>query len=261
MSALYPTNDLGYLSVLLVFFRLLGLFVLVPGFSHSAISPTIKVLLALSVSLAVYPLVKGHLGLVSGSMASYFAAVIRETSVGLLMGFVALATFEAINLGAHFAGYQMGLGTVSMMDPENNAQVSPIVPFQTWVALMIFFFADMHHQVIQVFVESFRITQGLDSIGFGSPALLNVMMGITGKLFSLAVQLAAPITVMILSCNIVVGMLSRILPQMNILLFSFPITISLGFAALYIISPELLDSMESVLSEMSTEMLGLVRAL
>ena len=261
MTALYPTTDLAYLSVLLVFFRMLGLFMMVPGFSHSAVPQTVKVLMALTMSLALFPVVKGFVPEVSGSLSGLIVGIARETAVGFLMGFVAYVTFEAIALGAQFVGYQMGLGTAGMMDPENHAQVSTLVPFQTWVALMIFFLADMHHQVLQVFTESFRVTQGLDTASFTSPALLKFMMGLTAKLFALGVQLAAPITLMVLSCNIVIGMLSRIMPQMNILLFSFPITLVLGFTALYLVAPELIDSIESVLGEMSGELMSVIRIL
>jgi flagellar biosynthesis protein FliR len=57
----------------------------------------------------------------------------------------------------------------------------------------------------------------------------------------------------------VIGMLSRIMPQMNILLFSFPITIFLGFAGLYLIAPEMIDTVENVLAEVSNELMAFVR--
>jgi flagellar biosynthesis protein FliR len=261
MSALYPSQSLAYLGVLLVFFRLLGLFLFVPGFSHSAIPVQVKVLLALTVSLALFPVVKKYVPIEDHSLSMYMASVIRESAVGLLMGFVAFVTFEAISLGAQFVGYQMGLGTASMMDPENSAQVSAMVPFQAWIALMLFFAADMHHQMLHLFTESFRITSSMTTESFSNPALLKFFVGITAKLFGLAVQIAAPITLLILSCNIVIGMLSRMMPQMNILLFSFPITLLLGFAGLYLVAPELLDTVEAMLGEISTEMMQLIRIL
>jgi flagellar biosynthesis protein FliR len=261
MTALYPTNPLAYLGILLVFFRLLGLFLFVPGFSHSAIPTPVKVLLALTVSLALHPVVKKHITVNEASIALYFADVIRETVVGLLMGFVAYATFEAINLGAQFVGYQMGLGTLSMLDPDDSAQVSAMVPFQAWIALMVFFASDMHHSVLQLFTESFRVTSGMSTEHFASPALLKFFIGITAKLFGLAIQLAAPITLLILGCNIVIGMLSRMMPQMNILLFSFPITLMLGFTGLYLVAPEFIDTIESMLGEISSEMMQLIRIL
>ncbi len=259
MSALYPTTEMGYLGVLLVFFRLLGLFLVVPGFSHSAIPLPVKILTALTVSLAIYPIVKQFVPVDPTSISGLVGSVIRESCVGFLMGFVAFVTFESISLGAQFVGYQMGLGTAGMMDPESHQQVSAMVPFQAWIALMIFFIGDMHHHVIQIFTESFRITQGVTEGSFANPALLKFFVGITAKLFMLAVQLAAPITLLVLSCNIVIGMLSRIMPQMNILLFSFPITIMLGFAGLYLVAPELMDSIDTILSEVSTELMALVR--
>jgi flagellar biosynthetic protein FliR len=260
MSALYPTTDLAYLTILLIFFRLLGLFLLVPGFSHNAIPLGVKILFALAISLVLFPIVGKHLTL-DGSLGGYLAGAVRETAVGLLMGFACYVTFEAISLGAQFVGYQMGLGTVGMMDPHSNAQVSVLVPFQTWLALMVFFLGDFHHHVIQVFAESFRVTGTLDATAFTSPALLKFIVGLTAKLFALAIQLAAPITLMVLCCNLVIGMLARLMPQMNILLFSFPITITLGFVALYLVAPELLESVEAMMGEVSGELMTLVRIL
>jgi flagellar biosynthetic protein FliR len=259
MNTLYPTTELGYLGVLLVFFRLLGLFLVAPGFSHSAIPFPIKILTALTISLALFPIVRTYVPVDSHSLSGYLGSVARESAIGFLMGFVAYVTFESISLGAQFVGYQMGLGTASMMDPENNQQVSAMVPFQAWIALMVFFIGDMHHHVIQVFAESFRITQGVTDSHFSNPALLQFFIGITTKLFILAVQLSAPITLLVLSCNLVIGMLSRIMPQMNILLFSFPITIFLGFAGLYLIAPEMIDTVENVLAEVSNELMAFVR--
>lgn len=259
MSELYPTTEMGYLGVLLVFFRMLGLFLVVPGFSHSAIPMPVKILTALTISLAIFPLVRQYVPIDPGSLSGYLGSVIRESAIGFLMGFVAYVTFESISLGAQFVGYQMGLGAAGMMDPESHAQVSSMVPFQAWIALMIFFIGDMHHHVIQIFAESFRITQGATDASFSNPALLQFFIGLTAKLFVLAVQLAAPITLLVLSCNIVIGMLSRIMPQMNILLFSFPVTIMLGFAGLYLVAPELIDTVETILAEVSNELMALVR--
>jgi len=261
VSGLYPTEPFAYLGVLLVFFRMLGLFLLVPGFSHGAIPQPVKVLMALSLALVLNPVVSQFVHVPENSLAGYLACVISETAVGFLMGFIVYVTFEAISMGAQFVGYQMGLGTAGMMDPTHSEQVSAMVPLQAWVAILIFFVADMHHHVLLVFTESFRVTQGMTSGSFHDPAILRFFVGVTAKLFSLGVQLAAPITLMVLSCNVVIGMLSRMMPQMNILLFSFPITIMLGFAALYVVSPELLDCIESVLGEVSGELMTFIRVI
>lgn len=260
MNALYPSNPLQYLSVLVIFLRVLGLFLMVPIFSHRAIPMTVKVLLALSLSLALHPVIRPYLDPVSGDLGRLAWVALRETAVGLAMGLVASFTFEAINLGAHFVGFQMGFGTATLLDPQNQASVSVMTPFQSWLAIMVFLLGDFHHGVLAVFVRSFEVTALLDTVVWGSSTLLQHLISATGQLFVLSVQMAAPFTFLMLGCNALVGMLSRLLPQMNILLFSFPVTITLGLGAMYILCPELLDYFERILSDVSFQIANMLKA-
>ncbi|MBI1860169.1 MAG: flagellar biosynthetic protein FliR [Deltaproteobacteria bacterium] len=259
MSELYPTDPIQYLGVLTVFLRVLGLFLLVPVFSHKAIPMTVKVILALSFSLALHPVVRPHLETITPNIATLAWTALRETLIGLAMGFVAHLTFEAINLGAHFVGFQMGFGTATLLDPQAGAQVSVVTPFQGWLALLVFLLADFHHGVLIVFVKSFEVTAHLNALVAGHTSALQFLITATGKLFVLSVQMAAPFTFIMLACNILVGLLSRLLPQMNILLFSFPITITLGLGAMYLLAPEMLEYFEQILGDVSGNLVELLR--
>lgn len=261
MSALYPTSWLAYLDILLVFLRLLGLFLLVPAFSHETIPMTVKMGLALALSLAIYPIVRGFLPPLDLSLGGIIAAALRETFVGLIMGFAAYVTFEAINLAAQFTGYQMGFGAAGLMDPQTHASVSILVHLNQWLVLMVFFVANMHHHVLQLFVMSFELTHGLHHEILANTTVLASIVLFTGKLFVLAVQMAAPLTVLVLIVNAALGVLARLLPQMNVLLFSFPLTMLLGFCTLYLIAPDLLDYFSSLLGDMAADMVGVVRSL
>lgn len=261
MTSLYPTHWAAYLDVLLVFFRFLGLFLLVPVFSHNAVPAPVRLLIALSLSLAIYPVVRPFLGGVPEGLGAFVGGAIRETAIGFLMGFTAYLTFEAIGLAAQFVGYQMGLGTVSLMDPQSNAQVSIWVPLHTWLTLMIFLIGDMHHHLLFLLTSSFEITRAITPVGFTGTGVLNVLLMTTGKLFWIAVQMAAPFTLLILAVNVMVGVLSRLMPQMNIILFSFSITILLGFATMYLVAPEMLSFLDGTLGEMSADVAGVLKAL
>jgi len=260
MSALYPTDLFSYLGILLVFLRLLGFFILVPGFSHRAIPMNVKMCLALALAFSLYGIVKPDLDMVTSSLGSFVGAALRETAVGFLMGFGAYVTFEGINLGAQLVGYQMGFGTVSLMDPQNQSQVSIMVALQGWLALMVFFVSDMHYELINVFISSFHVTHALADVPWDGGALAKAVMLITGKLFVLAIQIAAPFTLVMLLCNVAIGVLSRMMPQMNVMLFSFPVTILLGLSALYLFAPELLVYLESVLGDMSSDLMNLLKS-
>lgn len=261
MSALYPQIWTAYLDIVLVFVRLLGFFLLVPAFSHQSIPPMVKLAFALSLSLVVYPLVRPWLGGVPLTTGGMVASVLKESVIGFLMGFAAYVTFEAINLSAQFVGYQMGLGTAALIDPQSHANVSVWVPLHGWLALMVFLVADLHHTMLALFISSFEVTKAVDLATMGGPALLAAFVACTTKLFLIAVQMAAPFTFLILGVNVAVGVLSRLMPQMNMMLFSFSLTILLGFGGLYVIAPEILDYLDGTLGEMSADIMGLIRTL
>lgn len=261
MSALYPNNLLDYADILMVLLRLMGFFLLVPAFSNNAIPPTVKILFAFAISLAIYPVVKGLLGPLPMTMEGIAFVALRETAVGFLMGFTAYLTFEALNLASQFIGYQMGFGTAGLIDPQNHAHVSVLVSFQGWIILMVFFFMDMHHQLLHVFVMSFRLTHGFTSDLLISDSLYKTMVTLTSGLFTVAIQLAAPFTFLVLACNVGIGILARLLPQMNIILFSFPITITLSFVALYLLAPEMMEFFEVQLNQISGEIATVLRTI
>jgi len=259
MKELYPNDLMQYLNVLQVFLRLLGLFLLMPGFSHNNIPPRVKILFALVLSLALYPILKDQIGPLPLSLAGLGGVALRESAVGLLMGFAAYVTFEGVALASQFIGTQMGFGAAGIVDPINQSQTSILVALQGWLILMVFFFTDMHHRVLQVFVMSYDVTGHFAHQDFATAAVLAEFIRITGKLFIMAVQMAAPFTLLIMASNVAVGILSRMLPQMNILLFSFPITILLGLCTIYFLAPDLLAYIENVLYEMLGDMTSMMR--
>jgi flagellar biosynthesis protein FliR len=82
-----------------------------------------------------------------------------------------------------------------------------------------------------------------------------------GDLFVTAVRMAAPFTLLALASNFAVGVLNRLIPQMNVMLFSFPITILLGLITFYLVAPELLDFIEEMISSTGEKTVALLRAL
>lgn len=261
MTYFYPQAWMESFSVLSVFLRLLGLFLLVPGFSHRSIPFNVKILLALTLSIALYPLVRPYLTPLSLDLWPLAGCAIKETAIGFLMGFTAYLTFEAISLAAQFIGYQMGFGSAGLIDPQNQSQVSVLVPFHGWITLMIFFLMDMHHQIIRLFLLSYTLTQNTFHDLAGNEAILKLMLLLSAKLFVLAIQMAAPLTLLVLVVNAALGVLSRLLPQMNMLLFAFPLTMLLGFCTLYLVAPEMMEFVESLLGEISTDVIRVLRVL
>lgn len=259
MQSLYPQNWEGFLPVFLIFLRFLGLFLLIPGFSHSAVPARMKILLSLVMALGLYPVLRGYIPPVTTDAGTLFVYVVRELVIGFVMGLAAYITFEALALGAQFVGTQMGFGVGNLFDPSSDAHASVLVVLKGWAVLMIFFALNIHHQIIHVFVTSFEFTSRVTGSHLGMAASVEAFIKMSGKLFVMAVQVAAPFTFLVLVLNAAIGVLSRMLPQMNVLLFSFPITITLGIIALYIIAPEYLDFVERALAEVTNDMVRLLK--
>jgi len=218
-------------------------------------------MLALVLAVALYPLLSLKLGVFSLSLGAISQMALRETVVGFMMGFTVYVTFEALNLAAQFIATQMGLSAAGMVDPQNHTSTPVLVPFQGWLVLMTFLFTDMHHQLIRLFVMSYDATAGFTGETLVSAALYQSFTVMSGKLFVLAVQMAAPFTLMILACNAAVGILARLMPQMNIILFAFPVTILLGLAGLYLLAPDMLSFIENVLGEVWGEVANMLRVM
>ncbi|NQW44009.1 MAG: flagellar biosynthetic protein FliR [Deltaproteobacteria bacterium] len=259
MTSLYPNDWMAYLGVFTVFVRVLGFFMLVPGFSHKTIPVNIRILLCLSLSLAFYPIVKSSVGAIPGTWGGIVILVLKESGVGLLMGFICYITYEAIHLAAQIVGYQMGFGTAGLIDPQNQSNESLLVPLHSWLALLVLFTTDMHHHLLKLFLMSYVATQKLQIESFSNIETFNLVVNVSGNLFALAIQMGAPFTLMILSCNLVMGVLSRLMPQLNVMLLSFPVTILLGFCGLYLLAPEILDFMANLLQEMGQNCVLLLR--
>ena len=259
MTSLYPNDWMAYLGGFTVFVRVLGFFMLVPGFSHKTIPVNIRILLCLSLSLAFYPIVKSSVGAIPGTWGGIVILVLKESGVGLLMGFICYITYEAIHLAAQIVGYQMGFGTAGLIDPQNQSNESLLVPLHSWLALLVLFTTDMHHHLLKLFLMSYVATQKLQIESFSNIETFNLVVNVSGNLFALAIQMGAPFTLMILSCNLVMGVLSRLMPQLNVMLLSFPVTILLGFCGLYLLAPEILDFMANLLQEMGQNCVLLLR--
>jgi len=261
MTSIYPNDWMAYLGVFTVFVRVLGFFMLVPGFSHKTVPVNIRILLCLSLSLAFYPLVKSSIGSIPETWGGIAMLSLRETGVGLLMGFICYLTYEAIHLAAQIVGYQMGFGTAGLIDPQNQSNESLLVPLHSWLALLVLFSTDMHHQLLKLFLMSYVATQKMQITSFSNQETFRLITQVSGNLFVLAIQMGAPFTLLILSCNAVMGVLSRLMPQLNVMLFSFPITILLGFCALYLLAPEILEYIGNLLGEMGQNCIQLLRTM
>lgn len=215
--------DLELLSVkgILIFFRVLSLLWLIPLFSSRSISVIFKGSLSLILTNALIESIDVQLH--TSQLDVVPLLVFKEVLIGLSLGFVLRVFFSACSSAGEVLAIQTGLGFARFFDPQNLVQASVLEGFKSILAIMVFFSTDAHHMVIRALGKSIiDIPLG----GFSISAENYRFLGeIAGKIFILALKISGPILVVLLIVEIVLGVLSRVVPQVNIFLEGIPIKI------------------------------------
>lgn len=184
----------------------------------------VPVILRISLSALVAFLVAPSLPPVALEHFSFVAiiyAMAFEISVGLLLGFICRLVFFAIELSAGIVAQEMGLAMSNIFNPVSQSLMPSPGVILYWLATMILFSLDLHHWLLAGFKESF-VAVPIGAAGLSSVLYENVIAR-GGQVFSVAVQMTAPV----LSCSFLMTMifslLGRAVPQMNVFAESFPV--------------------------------------
>jgi flagellar biosynthetic protein FliR len=239
--------------------RLSALVMALPLFSGRIIPAPIKGVCIVALSVNFYPLVQQqpvpiplgpvHLGLL----------ILGELLVGMLIGFVAQILFAGIQLSGEIMNQQMGLSFANIVDPQNGQQSSLISNFQYIFAVLLFFSMQAHHWFIQAMAESLH---AIPLLGSTVPTTVGtVIVRIFSQAFVVAVQIAAPIFATLLLVNIGLGIMARLVPQMNVFILGFPVTIGVGMIILIGALPYYTGGIRSLFGQLSSSMRTVIQLL
>jgi len=222
---LFPVAKLQLILICLA--RVAAILGSMPVFGSGQVPARVKTMLAIFVTLLIFPLVEPGLPNYSFAPLPLMLLVANEALLGIMMGFIARLIFTAVEFGGTIVGYQMGFAAANVYDPQNQRQVSLVSQFQNVFAILVFLALDVHHIFLEVLVDSYRILPpGL--LDFSSEAV-PFIMELTGNMFVLAIRFSAPVLAVLLLSGLVLGILARVFPQLNVFLLSFPINIGMAF--------------------------------
>ncbi len=214
-------------SLLICTARVAALFGSIPIFSAKQTPAKIRVGLALGLSLMLFPVVENHIPAIPFEPLNLVIIIASETMLGFLVGLIARLIFTAVELGGTVIGFQMGFAAANVFDPQNQHQLSLMSQLQNVFAILLFLALDIHHHFLEAIVYSYEVLPpgNLDFSGGAIPYLMNL----TSNMFILGVKFSAPILAVLLLSGLVLGIMARIFPQMNVFLLSFPLNIGVSF--------------------------------
>lgn len=213
----------------LVMGRMAGIFAALPLFGGERVPRSIRAAAILSMTLVCFPILNLRGQTLPTDFISLFVMVISETLIGITLGITARALFGAVEFCGQMVGMQMGFSMSSLFDPAMGQQPLMAV-FQGLLASLLFLTMGVHHVFIKAMVESFSV------IPLGgwhmSGELMTFLISTTSGIFVLGIKLAAPVMVSLLAATVMLGIMARAFPQMNVFMISMPLNIGVGFLAL-----------------------------
>jgi flagellar biosynthesis protein FliR len=220
-------------TFLLVFARTGTMIILLPGIGEQGISPRMRLTVALVLAAVMVPLHRADYHLVAGTLGPAIVMVFEEIIIGAVLGIAARLTISALDLAGAVIAQELGLGFVTAVDPSQGEQNMIISNFLTMLAITLFFATDMHHLVLAALNDSYTLFAPGEVPATGDVAAL-VTRTVSGA-FRIGLQISAPFLVFGLVFNLGLGVLSRLMPAMQVYFLAMPLSILGGFLFLVIV--------------------------
>ncbi|GJD37090.1 flagellar biosynthetic protein FliR [Methylobacterium aerolatum] len=251
MNLLLPGMASAYL---LVFARVGTLIMLMPGVGEQTVPARLRLAFALLVALVLFPLVRPMLGGTEGIAGPRLIGLLfGETIVGLILGLTVRMVLAALQTAGLIVSQQLGLSYAMTVDPSQGGQQTAVGNFLSLLGITLIFATDLHHLAIAGIAHSYQVLPPDAVPGFGDA--LQLALRAIARGFTLAVQIAGPFIAFGILFNLGLGVLSRLMPQLQVFFLAVPASVLIGMlilaGALGIMMGVFLDDMGRTLAEVA----------
>jgi flagellar biosynthesis protein FliR len=220
-------------TFMLVFARVGTMVMILPGLGEMSVSRRVRLSVALVLAAVLMPLHQHAYQVDMGSFGPVIALLGEEVFIGAVLGLTARLMISALQIAGFIVAQQLGLGFVTAVDPTQGQQGLLVGNFLSLLGVTLIFAADLHHLVIAALNDSYALFRPGEIPLLGDVAALTTQTIATA--FRIGVQLAAPFLVFGLLFNLGLGVLSRLMPQMQVFFVGLPLSILLGLLILFIV--------------------------
>jgi flagellar biosynthetic protein FliR len=220
-------------AFLLVFARTGTMVMLLPGLGEQNVSARLRLTMALVLAAVLLPLHRNAYHIDPSAIGPALVMLVEEILVGAVLGLTARLTISALEVAGSVIAQQLGLGFVTSVDPTQGEQGVLIGNFLTLLGITLIFATDMHHLVIAALNDSYNLFEPGEVPPTGDIAAL-ITRTVSGA-FRIGIQLSAPFLAFGLLFNIGLGVLSRLMPQMQVFFVALPLSIMIGLLFLVLV--------------------------
>jgi flagellar biosynthetic protein FliR len=199
------------------------LLVSAPAFGSDFAPPPVRIALTVLLAVTLAPVVALPGSLTAGMLALIVA---REVMIGICLTLSIRVLIAGVELAGHLAGFQLGFSYASLVDPQSGARNTTMSKLYGMMALFVFFAADGHHQMLRALAASYQ------ELPIGAwhltDSLATLVTRVLGMIFTIGIQLAAPVMLVLLVVEVMLGLMARAMPSLNLMIAGMPVRVAVG---------------------------------
>ena len=238
ISILFPDFARWFSAGFIVFARLMGFIRFAPIFNRKEIAGMVKLAFVFILTIILTPMIKP----VNPPADSMLLLLVLNFAAGAIIGYIAQIIILAIEAGGDMINTQMGLSSAMVMDPSTNSQTSILSRVITLLGLIIFMEVGGFYWMINALIRSFEIFP-IYAVSIPLEKIINLdyLVTTTSNVLYIGLQIASPVLLATLGQDIILGVISKTAPQVNVFQLSFLFKPVFGAAIMIWILPMLIN--------------------
>lgn len=222
-----------YLEViLLVLIRMASMVAAAPFFNLSNIPVKVKVGMSFFLSMIALQFVDYTTVQYTGVLG-YAILVLQESITGVIIGISSAFCLYILNFSGHMIDMEIGFSMAQEMDPTTNVHSTLTANIFTGMFMLIFLISDMHYFVIDAMCDSFKAVPVGEGVINGN--IIAVVVRYITDFFIIGFRIIMPVFACILVINVVLGILAKIAPQMNMFVIGMQLKVFVGLSLLFML--------------------------
>lgn len=227
--------NLNIYYFLMIFLRFGSAMMLMPGFMTSYVNPQFRLSIAIVITIVLIPTLSTQLPAVPSDTLILLQDILFEITIGVFLGVLMQILFAALSLAGNLAGQAIGFANAQVFDPTFQTQSIVIETFLSILAITVVFMTNLHHLMLSAVVDSYH----LFPIGAKLPLsdFADSLSQTLNQSFIMGFKIGSPFIAFTIIFYVGMGLMSRLMPQLNIFFLSLPLQIYLGLSVLFLTTP------------------------
>ncbi|HHX56019.1 MAG TPA: flagellar type III secretion system protein FliR [Clostridiales bacterium] len=244
--------DVNLTGFFLIFVRISTFVAVAPFFSYKQVPNQVKAGLSLFLAIIIFQM-SPEVSIEYQTVLGYAILVVKEAVTGLTLGFFTNISYYILAFAGQVIDMEIGFSMVNELDPTSNIQTTITGNFYSYVVILMMLITNLHHHLIVAMVDTFKVIP-LGSSGM-SMGIYEVLIAFMRDYFIIGFRIVLPFFAAILIANVILGILIKVVPQLNMFVVGIQLKILIGLFMLFI----LVGTLPTISNFIFDEMLDMMR--